>query len=125
MKHGRVDIAQRNTRKAPNESHKLVQILCTDRANECAKKHQQDAREVLLPFDLKVALAALVLEDAVLNDTRSGEELQGNGEQDRDGVNELNHLHELAVCGEIDEHDRLYIRAIGSICQCASAAEQH
>ena len=71
-----------------DEGHELVEVRGAKVAERGAEDDDAEAEGVLLPLDEHVLLPA-ALENAVLHDAHRGEELQRHGEQDREGVQEL------------------------------------
>ena len=86
MKHGRVDVAERNTCKTAHKCDEFVEVLGTDSADERAEQDQQDTQPILLPLDLGVHLAAAMLEDAAFENLSCGSCQTGVHAEQRLGI---------------------------------------
>ena len=74
--------------EATDERDELVQVRGAEVAQSGAEDDAAEAEEVLLPLD-EHALLAAALEDAVLHYAHGGEQLQRDGQQDGERVEEL------------------------------------
>ena len=114
VQHRGVHEAQRHAREAADERDELVKVRGAEPAHTAAEEHDEEAEAVLLPLDADVHLAARG-EQACLHDADRGEELEGDGEEDRNGVEELDGLGELGGGVEVDDDDGLDLGAKGGI----------
>jgi hypothetical protein len=120
VQHRRVDVDERNTGKASNKRHKLIQIIRTTPGNKCSADNDQESEPILLPLDLLgVFSASSGRKDTRFNNTDSGEELQRRGKQDGEGVQELHAVDELAVLRQVEDNHGLSARTVCCIAERA------
>ena len=110
----RIDIHQRDASKVTNQRNELVQVIGASPRNQGAESHHKEAEHVLLPLDVRVVLAALG-EERVLGDPDGGEDLQRGRQQDGERVQELHAVDQLVVLGQVEQHDRLGLGAVGGV----------
>jgi len=115
---------QRDTRKASNDRHKLVQIICPTPGNHRRDHDDAKSEEVLAPFHLGVEFAAAG-KDTTLHNADRWEKLQRSREEDSERVEELNCIDKLAVLWEVEDNDSLRVGAIGGVTQGAHGNEDN
>lgn len=123
MQEGRIDIDQRHARDTPNQRDEAIQIRTTANSDGAAQHDQTGAEGILLPLGAEALLAAAVAKDFALEDTHSGEKLDGVADEDGEGVDELDGVDEAGGLGEVVDDFNLCAFAKGSVAERPDGGE--
>jgi len=88
VQHWWVDVNQRDTGETTDQCNEFVQIICSEPSDGSTNYDNEEAEDVLLPFDVWIILAT-ASEELVFRDSDGWEELQWCRKQNGERVQEL------------------------------------